>query len=414
MRSSRNSVLFIIPFIAVMFTIGLTTSYTAWAVPDVSVVSLRADCGTDPNCFNNITDLNNWLSGTRKPSASKRTLVNIGAGTFIGAITLNCDAVVTTGYVSFKGAGREVTTISNSNASSMAFTNCDSITVQDLKTNSTTQHGVLWTGVGSSNWTNVGIVGLIKAWQSAADSAGTSCVLGAGQGRHNFFSVIMEVNASSQSSGIYNACGDLWLWGSEISVVANVFSSSGALTGIVAKGTGNEVHLYGSNVSVTSTTNAAATTPSGLVTQAGGVIHFHGGEVVVRYSNTAVNVSVVGASADGTGSLVHTIETSYGLGATGSGMATRVAATNSGSVQSVFQWPAAGNPPMGGGGTHLKSLNGQDSYVENDCPLATKCLATPGSGDKYPHLMIFSDACTGTSPETGPWFDTITNKCRGI
>ena len=405
MKYSRCRFLLANMFIATTFNVGLTIANAAWAVGDVAIVSLRTDCTGISDCFSTITDLNNWLSSTRQPSTLKRTLVNIGSGSF-GNLGLTCSGG-TTGYVSFKGAGRDVTTFST-----ISFSNCTSISVQDLQVASTT-NSVSWTGGGGSNWTNVGISSTGgKAWYGVAGSGGCA--------RHNFFSVTLSVIAFPQGTGIYNGCGSMWLWGSEVSVSAFNYSS-GSLTGILVTGVGNEAHLYGSNVRITSTIDAGAVTnPTGLVTQAGGVIHFHGGEVVVRYSNTAVNVNVVGASAEGTGSLIHTIETSYGLGPTGSGTATRVVATNSGSIQSVFQWPAGANPPMGGNSSHLISILGQDSFIENDCPLSSgtstpSCSANPDPvNDKYPHLMVFArEKCTGTSPSTGPWFDTVTNKCRG-
>lgn len=398
-------------------TMGLATQ-PAWAIPDATaaIVSLKKTCPqSETNCFDNITALNEWLSLTRKPGGGnsqvplRQTLVNIGPGIFSGVLALTCNTTDTIGYVTYKGAGRDVTIIS-STGNGFSLTGCNSIAVQDMTIKSGNySYGVSWIGKGNSNWTNVVIMGSLSAWRSI-DANGSACTLdlGLNEGRHNFRSVSFS---SSLAAGIDNRCGDIWIWGSEVRAVPGPYSN--AVIGVNANGSNNQVHLYGSNVLVTNSANSTVASLIGLAGQLGGKIHFHGGEVVTR--SFAPGASVIGALADGSGSHIHTIETSFGLQTTGNGTATRVATTTGGKVESVFQWPASGNPPRAANGAHLISLNGQDSYVENDCPKMSACLELPAPTDTYPHLMVYArDACIGTESYTGPWFDTVTKKCRGI
>jgi hypothetical protein len=170
----------------------------------------------------------------------------------------------------------------------------------------------------------------------------------------------------------------------------------------------SSVHLYGSNVRVLTT----GAFPAGLSASAGGVIHIHGGEVTVHAVNPAANTDVVGAIATGTGSLVHTHMTSFGLLPAGAGLAKRLVAADGGKVESPFTWTAGTSAPTPGdtsGTKHIVSLDGQDTFTETDCPIGAGCQ-TAGS---FPHVMTYSSACTGTGASKGPWFDQATNKCRG-
>ena len=95
MRSLSSTFSRTILLVAGMFIAGTTTSPTVWALPNAAatVVSLRTDCGTDPNCFGNSKDLNTWLNSTPH-SAGNPLQVNIGPGTF-GGLALTCSSVNT-------------------------------------------------------------------------------------------------------------------------------------------------------------------------------------------------------------------------------------------------------------------------------------------------------------------------------
>lgn len=389
--------------------------------PTAEVASVKKDCGSTPDCFTTTNDMTKWLNNIRKPNQFAPLVVDIGPGTFAG-IGLICAPVnpEVIGYVSIRGAGRGITQIDSGPGFGMVFDRCDSISVQDLTTRGSL--AVLWQKGGSSNWNNVEMVGTRAAWYDSIDGGGATCPQ-EDIGNHNFFASTFRaenLGFPGLADAFFNACGDNWIRGSEIFLHVNAESPEpGSLNqGVLSKGAGNQVRLYGSNVRVITDADAGVS-PSvqyGFSARQGGTIHFHGGEIVVRNENAANNGDVVSVWADGAGSRVHVVEVSYGLLPAGTGTATRVLTTNGGVANAPFQWPSSVLPPTPGDATgtkHLISEQGQDMYVETDCVSGTDSTSGCDSGavGNEPHLMIYDTSCAIGS--SGPWFDTVTNQCRG-
>jgi hypothetical protein len=402
-----------------------TTSSVAHALPDANApsISLKKDCGTDNNCFTDPGAMMEWIWGARDPSASSPLLVQIDTGTYTSVFS--CDNTYPTvnggrGNVTFRGSGRRNTVLTNpaGTFSVVSVAGCMDLVFQDLTIRSYNRMpgvvpsglgiGVIWFRGGKSFWNNVLIQATYAAWYDAIDNSGGGCTV---PGRHEFYSSRLHTTAASGSSwGYYTACGDSWFWGSEIAAQGN---GAGSVNGVRAASTAGKVHIYGSSVRVIGdVTNPANGEMRGLNAVNGGTIHFHGGEIAVRHENPSVGQSVTGAAASGAGSLVHAIDTSFGLLPAGSGTATRLAASSGGSVQAPFRWPSgilAPTPGDASGTKHITSLNGEDSFTETDCGIAG-CQSEGAN----PHLMIYSNSCTGQGASQGPWFDTATQKCRGL
>lgn len=388
---SKELMRFLVFLCVVVFSAFFTTPLYADPPPDAEIISLKKNCGTDVNCFTSPGTMLNWIWNTRNPTASSPLLVEIGPGQW-NWVSETCN---NRGHVTFKGSGRNNTILIGASGAvyGTQFTNCQSISFQDLRITSNfgAPHAIGWFGGGSSSWTNVQVDATYSAWYDTNPCAPS-------RGRHDWFSSTLS---SAGSFVVLSRCGDSWFWGSELRSSAQ---------GLDAETANSQMHLYGSNVRVISTQTSG--TLVGLNAIQGGTIHFHGGEIAVRSENPSANVSVVGVQSDGAGSLVHTHMTSYGLLPTGTGVATRLSATNGGKAEAPFEWTAGTLVPTPGDATgtkHIVSLDGQDKFVETDCPLNAGCQ-NPGN---YPHEMLYSNSCTGTGITKGPWFDLSTNKCRG-
>lgn len=443
MRSFLEKKCRLLLFLIPTFLCGVSVSQTAWAALDVSV--RKTGCDNNPTCFPGLPELYSWIKAlpeAAKPNAENPLFVDIGPGVFAGAITMTCP-VNGQGFVSYRGSGRGTTTIGGG----AFFGGCLNIVVSDMTLDVTTwENGIgnahigVWfigSGGGSSSWTNVEIIGNRAAWYDSVNAGGLPCSSEEARQRHQFFSSTLKLSEKGFDGGVidvfFSTCGDIGMWGSEILLnIGSDFSKNGVvtrLTGVLSGGDGNRVRLFGTNVRMLGAEAATARTPVGLYAICGGEIWMSSGEVAVKHNRP--NTNVIGALADGKGSFIFTGEASFDLGVADSGVATRVKASTfvfeesnvgqrcptgiTGVVESTFQWPATSVPPMYANGKHLLvSLNGQDSYYETDCPADTKCAAVPGSGDLYPHLMVYSLDCTGTTPETGPWFDTVNGECRGM
>jgi hypothetical protein len=397
-----------------------TTQACADPTPGAEVVRLRQNsCGTDTDCFTDINTLLNWTWNTRLPTSANPLLIDAGPGTF----QITQSYCSNSGYVTLRGSGRGNTTITaTSNVGGgfggIVIDSCKNLTFQNL-TFSTAGYSVFstifWNGGGDSSWTDVAVNSSGYAWYDAKNGGGCAA---AAAGKHSWFASTLTVNNTSVNNvAVYRTeCGDTGFWGS--SLVNSVTSSnqSGSLIGIDASSAGATVHLYGSNVQVlskASTVSLAGSTLTGLLADgSGAVIHIHGSEVSVQSQGTA-DLSVVGASAAGTNTLIHGHQTNWGLLPSGVGTATRLIAASGAKVQAPFDWTPGTLAPTPGDATgvkHILSSDGQDRFVETDCPQTGGCQ-TAGS---FPHTMVYRAACTGTGATQGPWFDTVTNQCRGI
>jgi hypothetical protein len=57
------------------------------------------------------------------------------------------------------------------------------------------------------------------------------------------------------------------------------------------------------------------------------------------------------------------------------------------------------------------SVKGMDTFVETDCS-ATLC--NHNNLGAASHLLTFDPGCTNSDSDHGPWYDTVTQKCRGL
>jgi len=401
------------------FVISLINS-PAYATPTTGaeVIKLRQNsCGTDTDCFTDINALLDWVWNVRQPTSSNPLLIDAGPGTF----QISRAYCSSSGNVTLRGSGRSNTVImATSNNFGGGFggvviDRCTHLAFQDL-TFSTQGYAVFttifWNGGGDSTWTNVAVQSSNYAWYDAMNGGGCAATAA---GKHSWFSSTLTVNDGG--STVYRTeCGDSGFWGSSLVNTSTNSVLPGSLIGIQASSAGATVHLYGSNVQVLSQASSlsqAGSTLTGLATDGNGaVIHLHGSEVSVRSQGTA-NLSVIGASSTGTGSLIHGHETNWGLLPSGTGTAKRLSTSSGGSAQAPFEWTPGTLAPTPGdatGNKHIISLDGQDTFIETDCPQTGGCQ-TIGT---YPHTMVYRAACTGAGPTQGPWYDTTTNNCRGI
>jgi hypothetical protein len=95
--------------------------------PNAPIVYMRQSCGSMANCFSeqgsssgSLSDLTAWINGTRAPSPANPLIVDIGSGLFKGDYSCfdpyfaNGGGPLPSGnvgHVTFRGAGRTVTTI---------------------------------------------------------------------------------------------------------------------------------------------------------------------------------------------------------------------------------------------------------------------------------------------------------------
>lgn len=380
---------------------------TAGPMPDV--VFLRISCEDMANCATTLDEVMNWTWETRQPSSEFPLLIDAGPGAFPVHNNLYCEGnVQPRGHVTLRGSGRDNTTffspISRSLGAVLVINQCNNLTFQDLTIKGSAGQadwGVEWSNAGSSNWSNVSISAPSFAWYDSAGGGGCSKE---DAGRHNWYASSLTVvgttgftNGTIGTPTYYSACGDAWIYGTEIT---NNNAGSGRRFGVKTISQGAQVHLYGSSVRVSSTT-AGFQPLFGLYAEGGGIIHFHGGEVAVRAEGTG-NQSVTGAYSHGEGSMVHAYEISWGLQASGSGTATRIG-NNGGMVRTIFNWGPSVEPPA------LSSLNGADIFIETDCDITGNC-STAELANQRPHLMAYAVNCSGPG---GPWFNMATNKCRG-
>lgn len=348
----------------------------ASALPDTnaSTVSLKTDCGTDTACFADSNSLLDWIWNTRLPSAASPLLVNIGPGTFS---PINCSGQ---GHVTFRGAGREATTISGFIGAS--FSACQNISVENLSVRGSLA-GVTWFGGGSSNWVNVHMIANYAAWYDAIGNSGSPCVNG-NQGRHTYFGSTLEVTNATfgPAHTFFNACGSNWLYGSEVIMKVTSGGTSADVGAVFSHGAGNEVHLYGSNVHVVTDSNAPSGSPDALVASDNGAIHSHGTGIDV----ISENASAISAIKVSSGGLVHASESAYVLKTGVGGTITRII-NNGGTVNAPHQWGENANPPG------ISSVTGADTAVITN------------TSDNQPHMVISSNSCTSG------WYDMVTAGC---
>lgn len=413
-----------IPVISLCFTVLSFTSISSYALPSVGAtdIELKKNCAAgNDNCFVDTAELIDWLWTTRNPSADSPVSVKIGAGTFILPNQAFCE---NKGFVSFSGSGRENTvltggeyttkkpdTASGGGTPVMFIENCQDLTFQDLTIRSGVRQGtgygssilgVEWIGGGKSTWTNVLIEAINYAWWDTSIGTCTS------PGEHYFFSSKLESKGAAYNFTYFSQCGESWLYGSEITAIADGIGGQIALSGLRADGNG-DVRLFGSVVRAVSTPNDSS--PSHLdfhmaIWSNGGTVHMHGGIIVATSGNPNIDRSVNGVVSNGSNAVLHTLETAFNLKSSGAGVARRTVETNGAEIESSFNWAASTNPPQSAN-KDIVSVNGQDMFVETDCSSAS---CNDNSQGTETHLLIYNDSCQNS----GPWFDVVTGRCRGL
>jgi len=390
-----------------VFSLVLFSPQVLYALPapGADIVSLKQDCGADPNCFTDSTALTDWLWQTRVPSASDPVLVDIGPGTYG---SFNCPfAAPRNGYVTLRGSGRDNTVLKGGlgGISSMKIRSCKKLVVQDL-TIVGSPYGVIWDAGGSSSWINVDIDATAAAWY---DSNGGGTICGSFAGTHYWWSSKLETRGSTSSTPAFrSACGNHWFYGSEILLKVDKNTGGAFISGssIDVFGPSSRVQLFGSAVRALVTADSPADgNLTGLWAGNGAKVHMHGGIVSVQNNKSTSTSSVLGAGAGGTGALAHTLDTAFNVSSAGTGQVSRVGGVSGGNVDSPFQWAAGVAPPTDGSGSDINSITGEDMFVETDCG-STGCQTT----GTETHLMIYNETCT----TDGPWFDVVVGKCRGL
>lgn len=378
--------------------VGMLASSLAWATPDpnpdpnASVVYLRTSCdvansdtGESPveNCFEDMQLLHDWIYGRANPSA--KLLIDIGPGQFGGFSCSSGDAVGNVGGdLTFRGAGVGKTVLQGFLAG-VSHEGCVGTKWAFENMTSTGIYGVVWVGRsgGETIWTNVLLQGGNGSWYEQADHGTGACSPGQG-GKHLFFSSRLASGGFNQT-GFINRCGDDWFWGSEISVVPVTGSPGGGA--IISDGTGNRMHLYGSNVRVE--LPADATASSGTLTAInvsnGAELHSHGVgiDIVAKTGWTAIALK-----AANTGE-IHAFESSYFFGLSTTGITIRRIVNNGGHVHAPFLWAQHPTPPA------IQSVDGADTAI-----------VTSGTSDNHPHMVVYDSSCTSK------WYDTTDKACR--
>jgi hypothetical protein len=369
---------------------------------DADRVDVRKTCPVPSvNCVTTMAEVNTWLEpGGRQQSPVIPVIIDVGPGEFDPFVCADQDSIT------LRGSGRITTTISNHLSSGVAvsITNCDRLELQDLRVvaDGSLGKGVDFNGPGSVDYTDIEVEATRSPFEENDAVSGT-CPYSASQSVHRSWNSIWRDLNQNGSYAWGATCTQALFYGSEV---------FGVTTAIQVQNQG-DVRLYGSVVRTVVLQNSATNPARGvrLGPGSGGTFHMHGGLIAVDASakEGQQNVSVLGIQ-NNTG-FAHALDTAFLVKAAGTGTATRVSGA---SVEApLLLAPGTDKPNGGGGGAGpYVSTTGQDLYVETDCCSNGDCNATPTPGTE-PHLMVYnSNLCT--NPTQGPWFDTVTGRCRGV
>lgn len=334
---------------------------------NASIVSLRTSCTENNgtvvinNCFADINTLFNWLSNTRKPSASAPLLVEIGPGKFTGFIS--CVAPGSFSHVTFRGAGINRTTIGRLTLG----TGCTELVFSELTVTqqSAGQYAVTILKPGlNTTWKNVFLNGNWEEYGTGGNGA---------IGKHYWF--------QSRINGYYQINVDQsWFFGSEIANIQPQVNGENALT----VGAGGEAHVYGSNINVTNSSTTAIDLVAVRVS-AGGEAHIHGTGIDV-ISTTVSNITALKAESGGE---IHANGAAYNLRAPAGSSTSRIVkdADPQTHVHAPYLWEHIPTLP-------LTSIQGADMTV----------IAT-GTADGRPHIAVYDSNCQSK------WYDTSDKAC---
>lgn len=342
-------------------------------------IELRKNCtvnGKDlDNCFTNTLALTDWL-GTRSPNETSPLFVDVGPGLFETMI-LDCTGNAFS-HITVRGSGRGVSTFFGNFSGISVVGGCKEMSFENLTAKGAV--GVFWFNDGNSTWLNVEMDGAAYGWYDAIDGSGSPCN---NPGRHNIFS--STVTATEDGIAFRNACGKVWLFGSEITtnIASDVVPVQNGIGAIKSVGAANELHVYGGNIRVINESATANSNTEVVYATDGASVHIHG--TGVDASNVSAS-SVVVLSAD-SGATIHANVTAYNIDAGVGGSIERIKNVG-GHVSSPFIWNVAAQPPV------ISSVTGADMVVVTD------------TDDAQPHLLIYSNNCVSK------WYDTVNKVCH--
>jgi hypothetical protein len=376
---------------AVAATVFATTTLFSVEVPAAldpqsASVQLRQTCsdvnGDFNNCFTDLPTLNAWISDVRRPSAANPLVVDIGPGVFQGQFLCDytpSDPGTYEGYVTFRGAGKGNTVITNITYP-ISTVACKGLVFRDL---TVTASGFAVQGAGSeTSWHDVEIrAGGIYAW---FDSAANTCYVPT-RGKHVWHSSsIISETQSGQGSAYQTSCDESWFFGSEIVGISNAVSGGTATAfkvGEISKKPRAEVHVYGGVIRALAGGSSGATLAPVQVANYG-MIHIHG--TGIDAIGTAGN-PIIALSATTHGE-IHANESSYVLKNGTTEDIARIV-NNGGHVHAPYMWESHAEPP---------AITSQDN--------ADVVVVTDASG--LPQLVVYNSICPSK------WFDLASKTCR--
>ncbi len=361
--------------------------------PTASQIALRTDCGVLDDCFSSMSEVTDWISATRQPSAEAPLLVDIGAGTFGQYVCGN------SGWTTLRGAGVNTTKISASNEA-ISVQNCVDLTFQNLTvTSSGTGSTVFWRGGGNSTWSDVEIQ--VNGVNSQTWAWNDSCSGSAALAVHYWFGSKIVATSGFYNTSFNSACGDTWFYGGEIAAISG--SPATAVNNLLndtVKLSGNAIlRVFGSairNFSLPNNTVNFGHPMRGVDLAGNSSFHMHGGIISMDGSNAVGGSKDVIAINAPLGTTAHVVDTAFTVKPLPGGNAIRLSGPG---VKSPYQWFNSDQPPA------VVSQHGADTFVETDCSSTGDC---EGAGTET-HLMISNDSCN----TAGKWFNVVTGKCRG-
>ncbi len=394
-------------FVLFVFTAATALLGAAPAAANVDlgapVILLRSSCdnGANPpgvldNCFITMSDALTWAYAVRHPSALSPLIIDVGPGSFGGFTCGTAGVPSAPGYITVRGSGRHTTVLGASEVHG-----CQQLAFQDLSivNGGSTGNGFTWWYEGSASFSNVEITGPSYAWWDITYTVPST---------HYWWNSVLN----GSGAAAYQTYGAVHrFYGGEINHNAMSNNTAAVWVNSAANQPG-EIQMYGSAIRARAHPGANVTQLTGVRVDVGHAFHLHGGSIGVdaaAASATAVNVTGIRTQYDAEydyASTVHVLETAFALKPKGTGTATRLTGTTppGKGVESVFLWsngPSA--PPVN------ISQKGADMYVETDCSAAKCSSAAAGDGTET-HLLIYNNSCT----TDGPWFDTVTGRCRGL
>lgn len=345
--------------------------------PNADVIYVRTNCSvanTDPgespieNCFES-TGKAMGFAGTRV-DVTKPLLIDFGPGIF-KPVTCPTDGT----NISFRGAGTDKTIIGGVFHAACLNTKWSfhDLTIKGV------QNAVFWLGGGQSEWHNVILEGEVTGWADTG-TAGGNCEVGEQPGTHRFFSSRIISHGANGEYGFGNACGDNWLWGSEILMI----TANSNMTLIKSHGAGSRMHIYGSNIRAELASNAGSPgTLTAIKVFNGAELHSHGNgiDVVAKPGWKAVALH-----AESLGE-IHADGSAYFFGTSTAGINVSRIVNNGGHVHAPYQWAGHTSVP------NITSIDGADTSI----------VTTAGS---TPRFMIYSTTCASK------WFDVGANTCK--